>query len=105
MSDVDEDRVYLLRENERLREDLLKLQTHSMKYNLIFDGLNETEGEHTETAMIRIARNSGQYSSRCTVFSFALSMHILEGHFIFNFKLCFNEFLYCCFCMFTFRFI
>jgi hypothetical protein len=51
MSDVDEDRVYLLRENERLREDLLKLQTHSMKYNLIFDGLNETEGEHTETAI------------------------------------------------------
>ena len=51
MSDVDEDRVYLLRENERLREDLLKLQTHSMKYNLIFEGLNETEGEHTETAI------------------------------------------------------
>ena len=43
MSEVDEDRVYLIRENERLREDLLKLQTHSMKYNLIFEDLNETE--------------------------------------------------------------
>jgi chromosome segregation ATPase len=48
MSEVDEDRVYLLWENERLREDLLKLQTHSMKYNLIFEDLNETEGENTE---------------------------------------------------------
>ena len=51
MSDVDEDRVYLLRENERLCEDLLKLQTHSMKYNLIFEGLNEMEGENTETVI------------------------------------------------------
>ena len=48
MSEVDEDRVYLLWENERLREDLLKLQTNSMKYNLIFKDLNETEGENTE---------------------------------------------------------
>ena len=32
-------------------QDLLKLQTHSMKYNLIFEGLNETEGENTETVI------------------------------------------------------
>jgi chromosome segregation ATPase len=51
MGEVDEDRVYLLRENERLREDLLKLQTHSMKYNLIFEGLSETESENTETVI------------------------------------------------------
>ena len=48
MSEVDEDRVYLLCENETLWEDLLKLQSHSMKYNLIFEDLNETEGENTE---------------------------------------------------------
>ena len=52
--------------------------------------------------MIRIAHASGQYSSRCTVFTFSQSMYILRGNFIFNFKFCFTEFPYYSFCIFTF---
>ncbi|XP_021367177.1 clusterin-associated protein 1-like [Mizuhopecten yessoensis] len=35
-------------ENINLKEDFLKLQAHSMKYNLIFNGIEDNEGENTE---------------------------------------------------------
>ena len=54
---MDEDRVYLLWENEKLNEELLKLQTHSMKYNLIFEGLIETENENTETVVKELIKS------------------------------------------------
>ena len=39
----------LEQENRELREDLLKLQTHSMKYNLIFSGIKQDDGENENT--------------------------------------------------------
>jgi septal ring factor EnvC (AmiA/AmiB activator) len=35
-------------QNIELREKFLTLQTHSMKYNLIFDGIKNNQGEKTE---------------------------------------------------------
>ena len=35
-------------QNIEIREKLLTLQTHSMKYNLIFDGIKNNQGEKTE---------------------------------------------------------
>jgi hypothetical protein len=38
-------------EKHKLKEQLLKLQSHSMKYSLIFSGIQQTdmENENTET--------------------------------------------------------
>jgi len=40
-------------ENRELKEELLKLQSHSMKYNSIFSGIQQTdmENENTETVL------------------------------------------------------
>jgi hypothetical protein len=36
---IDDERKHLVRENEQLKEYLLRLKYNSMKYNLIFEGL------------------------------------------------------------------
>lgn len=40
-------------ENRELNEELLKLKSHSMKYNLIFSGIQQTdmESQNTETVL------------------------------------------------------
>lgn len=51
----------LMRENNDLHEDFLKLQTHSMKYNLIFNGIEGTDdnltNENTEEVLKGFIRN------------------------------------------------
>lgn len=39
-------------ENDELRENLLKMQTHSMKYNLIFGGISDKNCETENTEIV-----------------------------------------------------
>ena len=39
-------------ENDELRENLLKMQTHSMKYNLIFGGISDKDCETENTEIV-----------------------------------------------------
>ena len=48
---IDDERKHLVRENEQLKEYLLRLKYNSMKYNLIFEGLPQETGETTETVV------------------------------------------------------
>ena len=50
---LEENNIILERENFEVKEKLLELKTHSMKYNLIFAGIPNTEGvnENTETVL------------------------------------------------------
>ena len=45
VSDVENERDILKFENTELKERLLEMQTYSMKYNLIFSGVEETQSE------------------------------------------------------------
>jgi chromosome segregation ATPase len=48
---IDDERNHIERENEHLYEDLLRIKSHSMKYNLIFEGIPQETGENTEAVM------------------------------------------------------
>jgi hypothetical protein len=39
-------------ENDELRENVLKMQTHSMKYNLIFGGISDKDCETENTEIV-----------------------------------------------------
>ena len=42
----------LVNENCELRENFLELKTHSMKYNLIFSGIQQTDHENENTEAV-----------------------------------------------------
>ena len=53
---IDDERKHLERENEHLYEDLLRLKSHSMKYNLIFEGIPQETGENTEAVVKKFVK-------------------------------------------------
>jgi hypothetical protein len=53
---TDDERKHLERENESLYEDLIRLKSHSMKYNLIFEGIPQEIGENTEAVVKKIVK-------------------------------------------------
>lgn len=48
---IDDERKHLEHENAHLYEDLLRMKSHSMKYNLIFEGIPQETGENTEAVV------------------------------------------------------
>jgi hypothetical protein len=55
--DLERHNQYLETENKNLREDFLRLKTHSMKYNLIYGGIEQTqEYENTEEVFVNFMR-------------------------------------------------